>query len=66
MKQIFLQHSVEMVLWMQKLLLKIAMLQDELIKKMAMEQKKRREMLAREERRIRVGQNPHLYNAQLL
>ena len=68
MKQLFLQHSVEMVLWMQKLLLKMifAMLQDELIKKMAMEQKRRREVAAREERRIRVGQNPHVYNAQLL
>ena len=69
-KQLFLQLSVEMVLWighwMQKLLLKIAMLQDELIKKMAMEQKVRRETAAREERRIRVGQNPHVYNAQLL
>ena len=40
--------------------------QDQLIKKMAMEQKMRREAAAMEQRRIRAGQNPHVYNAQLL
>merc|ERR1711990_665823 len=45
---------------------KARLAKDELIKKMAMEQKQRREAAAREERRIRAGQNPHAYNAQLL
>merc|ERR1712024_250221 len=46
---------------------KARLAKDELIKKMAMEQKMRRESAAREQRRIQAGQNAaHLYNAQLL
>merc|ERR1712113_1038809 len=45
---------------------KARLAKDQLIKKMAMEQKTRREAAAREQRRIRAGQNPHPYNAQLL
>merc|ERR1712212_337893 len=45
---------------------KARLAKDQLIKKMAMEQKMRRESAAREQRRIRAGQNPHVYNAQLL
>merc|ERR1712029_135269 len=45
---------------------KARLAKDQLIKKMAMEQKMRREAMALEQRRVRVGQNPHVYNAQLL
>lgn len=62
-KELLLRNT----LWMQKLVSKkLLSTQDQLIKKMAMEQKMRRESAAREQRRIRAGQNPHAYNAQLL
>ena len=44
----------------------LAPIQDQLIKKMAMEQKMRREAMALEQRRVRAGQQNHVYNAHIL
>ena len=45
---------------------RLAPIQDQLIKKMAMEQKMRREAMALEQRRVRAGQQNHVYNAHIL
>merc|ERR1712156_1096972 len=45
---------------------KARLAKDQLIKKMAMEQKMRREAMALEQRRVRAGQQNHVYNAHIL